>query len=189
MVGCLRWYKMKCLSSNFFVADNYVVLFMTFYACLATCQDVLSILLWPGKSSLVFSFPTSYRFCFCFLPLSILSNFLSSLFLLLLIRSHLFSAAQVVEKGQPAHLFPTPSKSVLPFSAPHKDWPCLSSFSFSFSPLALPYRVKPNGANPSKEGFDDETNKAATSEKPCRFSEACWTRLAAKVALFDYFSV
>lgn len=48
--------------------------------------------------------------------------------------------------------------------------------------LFLSCRVQPNGANPSKEGFDDETNKGATREIPCSFNGVCWARLTAKRA-------
>ena len=76
-------------------------------------------------------------FAFFLCPFS--HNFLSSLFLLLLICSHLFSAAQVVEKGQPALLVPTPSRSALPFSVPHKDDHASPPLSPSpFHPLLYP---------------------------------------------------
>lgn len=78
-----------------------------------------------------------------------------------------------------AHLSPTLSKSALPLSLFHQlDRPNPPLFSCA----AVQCRVKPNGANLSKVGFDDETNKAATREMSRSFREACRARLVAKVA-------
>lgn len=58
---------------------------------------------------------------------------------------------------------------------------------FFLSTPALPCGLEPDGANPSRKRFDDETNKAATREMPCSFS---WARLAAERAFFfAYFSL
>lgn len=121
------------------------------------------------------------------LPLSSPPSHLSSLFFLhtCVTSPIIFSRpSRILVKRGPCTSFPnyfqmsfSPSLCLLKFDHP-------SPPLFPLSTTALPCRVQPNGANPSKEGFDDETNKATTREMPSSLSEACWPRLAAKRAFF-----
>lgn len=158
------------LKSFFFVPDNYTFLVVTSYACLSTCQDLY---VKTGQVSPLFLFPCPLSLLL-YLPSSLNSNFFFSSTLHLLTPGHLFSTAQVVEKGTLdmfSQLCPNLLCLLLPSNPAH---PC---------------RVKPNGANPSKERFDDETNKAATRGISSSFSEACWARLTAKLASSSSFSL